>query len=185
MPSLSIRESDGMAKYSKIAILFHWLIAILIAANILLANLAEDLPRAARAAYMSPHKAIGISILILTIGRILWRLTHRPPALPDKVAGWQAKAGHSAHILFYVLMIAMPLTGWLMIGAKGNAAPVDFFGLFTIDMAVGENAMLADIAHEGHEILATPLIVLIGLHILGALKHQFIDKMPFVQRMWP
>ncbi len=174
-----------MAKYSKIAILFHWLIAILIGANILLANLAEDLPRAARAAYMSPHKAIGISILILTIGRILWRLTHRPPALPDKVAGWQAKAGQCAHILFYVLMIAMPLTGWLMIGANGKAAPVDFFGLFTIDMAVGKNAMLADIGHEGHEILAAPLIILIGLHILGALKHQFIDKMPFIQRMWP
>jgi cytochrome b561 len=185
MPSLSIRESDGMAKYSKIAILFHWLIAILIGANILLANLAEDLPRAARAAYMSPHKAIGIFILILTIGRILWRLTHRPPALPNKVAGWQAKAGHSVHILFYVLMIAMPLTGWLMIGAKGNAAPVDFFGLFTLDMAVGKNAMLADIGNEGHEILVAPLIVLIGLHILGALKHQFIDKMPFIQRMWP
>ena len=185
MPSLSIKGSDGMAKYSKIAILFHWLIALLIGANILLANLGEDLPRAARAAYMSPHKAIGISILILTIGRILWRLTHRPPALPDKVAGWQAKAGQCAHILFYVLMIAMPLTGWLMIGANGKAAPVDFFGLFTIDMAVGKNAMLADIGHEGHEILAAPLIVLIGLHILGALKHQFIDKMPFVQRMWP
>jgi cytochrome b561 len=185
MPSLSIRESDGMAKYSKIAILFHWLIAILIGANILLANLGEGLPRAARAAYMSPHKAIGISILILTIGRILWRIANRPPALPDKITGWQAKAGHSAHILFYVLMIAMPLTGWLMIGAKGDAAPVDFFGLFTIDMAVGKNAMLADIGNEGHELLATPLIVLIGLHILGALKHQFIDKMPFVQRMWP
>ena len=174
-----------MAKYSKIAILFHWLIAILIGANILLANLAEDLPRAARAAYMSPHKAIGISILLLTVGRILWRVTHRPPALPDKVTGWQAKAGHTVHILFYVLMIVMPLTGWLMIGANGKAAPVDFFGLFTIDMAVGKNAMLADIGHEGHEILAAPLIILIGLHILGALKHQFIDKMPFVQRMWP
>ena len=185
MPSLSIKGSDGMAKYSKIAILFHWLIAILIGANILLANLGEDLPRAARAAYMSPHKAIGISILILTVGRILWRLTHRPPALPDKVTGWQAKAGHSVHILFYVLMIVMPLTGWLMIGANGKAAPVDFFGLFTIDMAVGKNAMLSGIAHEGHEILATPLLVLIGLHVLGALKHQFIDKMPFVQRMWP
>lgn len=185
MPSLSIKGSDGMAKYSKIAILFHWLIALLIGANILLANLGEDLPRAARAAYMSPHKAIGISILILTIGRILWRLTHRPPALPDKVSGWQAKAGQCAHILFYVLMIAMPLTGWLMIGANGKAAPVDFFGLFTIDMAVGKNAMLADIGHEGHEILAAPLVILIGLHILGALKHQFIDKMPFVQRMWP
>ncbi len=185
MPSLSIKGGDGMAKYSKIAILFHWLIAILIGANILLANLAEDLPRAARAAYMSPHKAIGISILLLTVGRILWRLTHRPPALPDKITVWQAKAGQSAHILFYVLMIVMPLTGWLMIGAKGNAAPVDFFGLFTIDMAIGKNAMLAKIGHEGHELLATPLLVLIGLHVLGALKHQFIDKMPFVQRMWP
>ena len=174
-----------MAKYSKIAILFHWLIAILIGANIVLANLAEDLPRAARAAYMNPHKAIGISILLLTVGRILWRLTHRPPALPDKITGWQAKAGQSAHILFYVLMIVMPLTGWLMIGAKGNAAPVDFFGLFTIDMAIGKNAMLAKIGHEGHELLAAPLLVLIGLHVLGALKHQFIDKMPFVQRMWP
>ncbi len=174
-----------MAKYSIIAILFHWLIAILIGANILLANLAEDLPRASRAAYMSPHKAIGISILLLTIGRILWRLANRPPALPDKVAGWQAKAGHTVHILFYVLMIAMPLTGWLMIGANGKAAPVDFFGLFTIDMAGGKNAMLADIGHEGHELLVTPLVVLIGLHVLGTLKHQFIDKMPFVQRMWP
>ncbi len=174
-----------MAKYSKIAILFHWLIAILIGANILLANLGEDLPRAARAAYMSPHKAIGISILLLTVGRILWRIANRPPALPKQVTGWQAKVGHSVHILFYVLMIVMPLTGWLMIGAKGKAAPVDFFGMFTIDMAVGKNAMLADIGHEGHELLAAPLLVLIGLHILGALKHQFIDKMPFVQRMWP
>ena len=143
MPSLSIGESDGMAKYSKIAILFHWLIAVLIGANILLANLSEDLPRAARAAYMSPHKAIGISILVLTVGRILWRLSHRPPALPDKVAGLQAKAGLTVHMLFYVLMIAMPLTGWLMIGANGKAAPVDFFGLFAVDMAIGKNTMLS------------------------------------------
>lgn len=75
-----------MGKYSKIAILFHWAIAILIGANILLANLAEDLPRAARAAYMSPHKTIGISILILTIGRILWRLSHRPPSIPAQIS---------------------------------------------------------------------------------------------------
>ncbi len=174
-----------MAKYSKIAILFHWAIALLIGANILLANLAEDLPKAARAAYMSPHKAIGISILVLTVGRILWRLSHRPPALPDKVAGLQAKAGLTVHMLFYVLMIVMPLTGWLMIGANGKAAPVDFFGLFTVDMAIGKNTMLSGFAHESHEFLATPLLIQIGLHVLGALKHQFIDKMPFIQRMWP
>jgi cytochrome b561 len=174
-----------MGRYSKIAILFHWAIAVLIVANILLATLSEDLPRAARAAYMSPHKAIGISILVLTFGRILWRLGHRPPPMPENIAGFQAKAGRAAHILFYVLMVVMPLTGWLMIGANGKAAPVDFFGLFTIDMSVGKNAVLADIAHEGHEFLATPLMVLIGLHVLGALKHQFIDRLPFLQRMWP
>ena len=174
-----------MGKYSKIAILFHWAIAILIGANILLATLSEDLPRAVRAAYMSPHKAIGISILLLSVGRILWRLGHRPPSLPDKVEGLQAKVGHTVHILFYVLMIVMPLTGWLMIGANGRAAPVDFFGLFTVDMAIGKYAMVADIAHESHEFLATPFIVLIGLHVLGALKHQFMDRLPFLQRMWP
>jgi cytochrome b561 len=174
-----------MGKYSKIAILFHWALAILIGANILLATLSEDLPRAARAAYMSPHKAIGISILILTIGRILWRLGHRPPSIPAQISGLQAAIGRMAHILFYILMIVMPLTGWLMIGANGKAAPVDFFGLFTVDMAVGKNTGLAEVAHEGHEFLATPLIILIGLHVLGALKHQFIDRMPFLQRMWP
>ena len=174
-----------MGKYSKIAILFHWAIAILIGANILLADLAEDLPRAARSAYMSPHKAIGISILILTIGRISWRLGHRPPSIPAQISSLQATVGRVAHILFYILMIVMPLTGWLMIGANGKAAPVDFFGLFTVDMAVGKNAGLAEVAHQGHEFLATPLIILIVLHVLGALKHQFIDRMPFLQRMWP
>jgi cytochrome b561 len=134
---------------------------------------------------MSPHKAIGISILILTIGRILWRLGHRPPPLPAMLVGLQATAGRAAHILFYIFMIVLPLTGWLMIGANGKAAPVDFFGLFSVDIAVGKYAALADIAREGHEFLATPLIILIGLHVLGALKHQFIDRMPFLQRMWP
>lgn len=174
-----------MGKYSKTAILFHWAIAILIGTNVLLASLGEDLPRSARAAYMGPHKAIGISILILTIGRILWRLGHRPPPLPSQVAGLQAMAGRAVHILFYVLMIAMPLTGWLMIGATGKTAAVDFGGLFILDIAIGKNAALADFAHEGHEFLATPLIILIGLHVVGALKHQFIDRMPFLQRMWP
>jgi cytochrome b561 len=174
-----------MSKFNKIAILFHWTIAILIVANILLATLAEDLPRAGRAVYMNPHKVIGISILILTVGRILWRLGHRPPTLPGQLAGLQATAGRTVHVLFYILIVVMPLTGWLMIGANGKAAPVDFFGLFTADLAVGKNAALAEVAHYGHEFLATPLIILIGLHVLGALKHQFIDRMPFLQRMWP
>ena len=174
-----------MGKYSKIAILFHWLIAILIGTNVLLAMVADEMSRSASAVLMNPHKAIGISILVLSVARILWRLGHRPPPLPNKVAGLQAMAGHAVHILFYVLMIAVPLTGWLMVAAGDRAPTVDYFGLFTIESPIGNSEILSDIGHEGHELLVIPLFILVGLHVAGALKHQFIDRLPFLQRMWP
>jgi cytochrome b561 len=174
-----------MGKYSKIAILFHWLIAILIGTNVLLATVADEMSRSASAVLMNPHKAIGISILVLSVARILWRLGHRPPPLPNKVAGLQAMAGHAVHILFYVLMIAVPLTGWLMVAAGDRAPSVDYFGLFTIESPIGKSEILSDIGHEGHELLVIPLFILVGLHVAGALKHQFIDRLPFLQRMWP
>ena len=174
-----------MGKYSKIAILFHWSIAILIGTNVLLATLADDLSRSAGAVFMNPHKAIGISILILSVARLFWRLGHRPPPLPSKVAGFQAFAGHAVHILFYVLMIAVPLTGWLMVAASDKAPPIDFFGLFAIESPIGKSEALSEFGNEAHELLVIPLFFLIGLHVVGALKHQFIDRLPFVQRMWP
>lgn len=174
-----------MGKYSKIAILFHWSIAILIGTNVLLATLADDLSRSAGAVFMNPHKAIGISILILSVARLFWRLGHRPPPLPSKVAGFQAFAGHAVHILFYVLMIAVPLTGWLMVAASDKAPPIDFFGLFAIESPIGKSEALSEFGNEAHELLVIPLFFLIGLHVVGALKHQFIDRLPFLQRMWP
>ena len=174
-----------MGKYSKIAILFHWSIAILIGTNVLLATLADDLSRSAGAVFMNPHKAIGISILILSVARLFWRLGHRPPQLPSKVAGFQAFAGHAVHILFYVLMIAVPLTGWLMVAASDKAPPIDFFGLFAIESPIGKSEALSEFGNEAHELLVIPLFFLIGLHVVGALKHQFIDRLPFLQRMWP
>lgn len=174
-----------MGKYSKTAILLHWLIAILIVANVALASLSEDLPRAARTAYMDPHKAIGISILTLSVLRLLWRLGHRPPPLPQALSGWQATLGRFVHALFYFLIIAVPLTGWLMVAAREGAPPVNFFGLFSVDLPVADSKALSSFGHEGHEILTKPLVVLIILHVAAALKHQFIDRMPFIQRMWP
>lgn len=174
-----------MGKYSKTAILLHWLIAILIVTNVLLASMSEDLPRAARAAYMDPHKAIGISILTLSVLRLLWRLGHRPPPLPQSLAGWQANLGRFVHALFYFLIIAVPMTGWLMVAAREGAPPVNFFGLFSIDLPVTDSKALSSFGHEGHEILTKPLVVLVILHVAGALKHQFIDKLPFIQRIWP
>lgn len=173
------------SKYSKIAISLHWIIAILIVTNVTLASMAEDLPRAAKGAFMNPHKAIGVSILVFSLVRLFWRIGHRPPALPNAIAGWQAKLGRTVHAIFYFLIIAVPITGWLMVAAAPGAPPVDFFGLFTIDFPVSESKSLSGVGHEGHEILTKPLVVLIFLHVIAALKHQFIDRLPFIQRMWP
>ncbi len=174
-----------MTKYSKVAILFHWLIAILVIANFVLASIAEDLPREAQGALMAPHKALGVSILFLSVLRLFWRIGHKPPPLPESIAGWQAGLGKFVHLLFYFLIIAVPLSGWLMASAHPKAPPVDFFGMFDVTMPVGKDEGLAGIGHEVHEILTKPLFILILLHILGAIKHQFADKLPFIQRMWP
>jgi cytochrome b561 len=174
-----------VTKYSKTAILLHWAIAILIVTNVVLVNMAEDLPRAAKAAYMNPHKAIGVSILLLSLFRLFWRVGHKPPPMPDAVTSWQAKLGKTVHALFYFLIIAVPLSGWIMSSAHPQAPPVSFFGLFDISLPLAKSEATADIGHSAHEILTKPLVILIFLHVIGALKHQFADRVPFIQRMWP
>jgi cytochrome b561 len=165
--------------------LFHWLIAILAIANFMLASMAEDLPREARSALMSPHKAIGVTILLLSMLRLFWRFGHKPPPLPESILSWQAGLGRFVYILFYFLIIAVPLSGWIMASAHPKAPPVDFFGLFDVTMPIGKDEGLAGVGHEAHEILTKPLFLLILLHIIAALKHQFADRLPFIQRMWP
>ena len=172
-------------KYSKVAIILHWVIALLIFANFYLASAAEDLPREAQGAFMVPHKAIGISILLFSFLRLFWRVGHKPPPLPDTLPLWQARLGKFVHLLFYFLIIAVPLSGWLMASAHPQAPPVDFFGLFDATLPIDKSKDMAGIGHEVHEILTKPLFVLILLHIIGALKHQFADRLPFIQRMWP
>ncbi len=174
-----------MGKYSKTAIALHWIIAILIVSNVTLASMSEDLPRAAKAAYMDPHKAIGISILMLSLLRLFWRIGHKPPPMPDAITGWQATLGRAVHALFYFLIIAVPVTGWLMVAARPGAPPVDFFGLFSVDLPVGDSKALSGFGKEAHEILTKPLVILIFVHVIGALKHQLADRLPFIQRMWP
>jgi cytochrome b561 len=178
-------NKTSMSKYSKTAITLHWIIAALIITNVVLASISEDLPRAAKGAYMNPHKAIGISILVFSVLRLFWRIGHKPPPLPAAIPGWQATLGRSVHALFYFLIIAVPVTGWLMVAASPGAPPVDFFGLFTLDLPVADSKALSGIGNEGHEILTKPLVILIFLHIIAALKHQFADRLPFIQRMFP
>lgn len=173
-----------LSRYSKTAIALHWIIAILIIANYALFLISDGLPDAEREAYMTPHMSIGISVLGLSLFRLFWRFGHKPPALPTEIASWEAKLSKFAHVLFYVLMIAIPFTGWLMVSAYPDAPPVSFFGLFDIDLPFGKSKALSGIGHEGHEILTYALYGLVALHVVGALKHQFYDRMPFIRRMW-
>ena len=174
-----------ISKYSKVAIALHWILAALIISNFVLANVAEDLARELRGAYMNPHKAIGISILLFSVFRLYWRMGHRPPPLPDAISEWQAKLGKFVHAIFYFLIIAVPLSGWIMASAHPQAPPISFFGLFDFSLPIGRDKGVAGFAYETHEILTKPLAILIILHVLAALKHQFADRLPFIQRMFP
>lgn len=178
-------QNSTLSRYSSGAILLHWAIAALIIGNIVLAEMAEDVARAAKALYMNPHKAIGIAVLALTLVRIGWRLTHAAPPLADGLKNWERLLARAIHGLFYVLMIALPLSGWLMVSAPAEPKIIDFFGLFDIaPLPIAGNKVIGGAAHEGHEVMGKVMIVLIIVHVLGALKHQFFDRAPSLRRMW-
>lgn len=170
-------------RYSTGAIILHWLIAVAVIVNWRIAENAEHLEGAARGAALAPHKAIGISILVLTILRLVWRLAHKPPAFSEKMAGWEKMLASAVHIIFYVLLIGLPIGGWLASSYAGY--PIDFFGLFNVPLFPVEKSMdQAEALMSFHTSGGELMLVLIGLHILGALKHSFIDKIPSLSRMW-
>lgn len=183
---MATREADaGTAglQYTQVAIWLHWLIGLAVIANIALAMLTEGLPRETQRTAMDIHKALGITILALTVVRIAWRLGHRPPPLPAAIPGWQRLFGRITHGLFYVLLILLPLSGWVWMSAAGR--PIDFFGLFAVPVIVAPNEALADVMHDRHEVLGLTMLALAAIHILAALKHQFVDRAGLIGRMNP
>jgi cytochrome b561 len=129
----------------------------------------------------SYHKWIGITVLLLAGLRVVWRLTHRPPPLPDSVVRWQRQASAVVHGLLYVLILAIPLSGWLMSSAKGF--PVVWFGVLPLPDLVGKDKALGDLLVEVHQTLNFTLLGLVVLHVGAALQHHFIERQPFLQRM--
>ena len=177
-------SNTSQARYSMGAIILHWVIAIAVIVNWRLAETGHHLEGAAAAAYMNPHKALGITILFLTVLRIIWRLMNPPPAMHSDYAKWERMLAKTAHVLFYFLLIGIPLTGWLAVSSYGKT--VDIFGLFEMfALPVAENPSAGKSILAVHETLWTGMSVLIVLHILGALKHQFYDKTNELGRMIP
>ena len=164
--------------YTRVARWLHWGIGLLIIGN-LIGGLAHDV---APALIMPLHKSTGLLILALSIVRLAWRLTHLPPAFPANMAVWERKVGSITHGLFYVLMILIPLSGWIM--ASAGDRPLDFYGLFPVmKFDVVRESALWDVAHEGHELLAFAIIGLLLLHIGAALRHHLVLKDGVLARM--
>ncbi len=177
-------------KYDTVAMILHWVTAIIMAVMIFL---GEDMikqprdaaPDAALEGFPSLHVSLGVSVLVLTLVRIGWRLANPPPPYPATMKGWEVLLSKTTHLLFYVLMIGIPLTGWLAFSEYLQEHPaldaVRVFGLF----AVPVGPLLGEYAGEIHEIGSNLAMILFFLHVLAALKHQFIDGDGIMKRMAP
>jgi cytochrome b561 len=181
-------------RYTRTAITLHWVIALLIVCNVILGLSADYLPDDRVRLVIDTHKSIGITVLGLATMRVLWRLTHRPPPLPSGYPGWERAAAHAAHVALYVVMFALPLTGWIHDSAWKDAAshPMKLFGVvpwprveFVMNVEPEARERLHDQFGAFHAWAGYILYALFAIHLLGALKHQFVDREPELQRMMP
>ena len=170
-------------RYSQVAILMHWVLALAIVGSFGLGLYMADLPFSPqRLKLYNWHKWAGVTILALSALRLLWRLTHRPPG-DAPMPAWQTKAAHATHTLLYVLFFAVPLVGWAYSSAAGF--PVVWFGVLPLPDFVPANKALAEAIKPWHAYLAYAMAALVLMHVAAALKHQFIDRDGLLLRMWP
>jgi len=168
-------------RYTPVAIVLHWLMALAIIGAFGVGLYMADLPFSmTRLKLYNWHKWAGVTILALAAVRLLWRLTHRPPAdLP--MPAWQASAAHATHNLLYVAFFAVPLLGWAYSSAAGF--PIVWFGVLPLPDFVPKDKALADAPKELHKFAAYGLALLVLAHVAGALKHRFIDRDGLMARM--
>lgn len=171
-------------RWGVIAQSFHWIVVALIITQFVVIRIAHDLPVGGqKIELMARHKSVGITILMLATLRLLWRLFNPVPALPGTLKPYERLLAHVTHIGLYVLLFAMPLTGWMMSSARNF--PVSWFGLLQLPDLVSPDRGLFDTLHETHEFLGNVLLVIAALHVLAALKHHFFLKDDVLRRMLP
>lgn len=176
------------SRYSTVAVVLHWLLALVILAMFAVGVYMTDLPFSPqRLKLYNWHKWAGVTFLALTLLRLVWRLTHRPPALPLAVTrtmpGWQHRAYHATHHLMYLLFFAVPLVGWAYSSAAGF--PIVWFGQMALPDLLPVNQELAEVIKPLHKYLALALVALAGLHIAAAVKHHWVDRDGLLGRMLP
>jgi cytochrome b561 len=181
-------------RYTYTAIILHWIVAIFMIANVGLILSVDLWPEDFIRPVIDTHKSIGITVLGLGLMRLLWRASHRPPALPESFPEWERKSAHWAHWGLYALILMLPISGWMHDSAWKDAAkfPMTLYGAIPwprigliMDVEPAAKERLHDLFGLIHTSFGYALYVLVALHIAGALKHQFVDRHAELQRMLP
>jgi cytochrome b561 len=178
-----MNQLSTAVRYNGLSKTLHWVIALLAFSQLAMGKFFE-VEADESGSLFDWHTAFGLSVLALMVVRLGWRVTHTVPAQPRNTPGWQQVAARATHIAFYGLLIALPITGWLMTSVEGDA--VSFFGWFTVpSLPVPGGEASEDFLEETHELLGNVLLVLAGIHVLAGLKHHYIDRDDVLRRMMP
>lgn len=171
-------------RYSTVSLILHWVIALAVVVQVALIIGHDATEGPLSRELIQDHKAVGLTILVLTLVRIGWRLANPLIALPVEMPKWERLLARTTQILFYVVLLVMPLSGWLASSAGGRA--ISWFGLFQWPLLpIGGGREAAGRFMDVHEATAALLLLLIFLHVAGALKHQFINRDNVLHRMIP
>jgi cytochrome b561 len=179
-------RADAASTYGVVAIVLHWLVAVLIVAAFFIGMSMVDLPFSPRRLrFFNWHKWLGVAVLALSAARLLWRAAgHPPPAVPAAMPAWQLAAFRATHVAFYALFFAVPLLGWAYTSAVG--VPVVFMGWLQLPDFVPRDKPLADEVFKPlHQIASYALAAIVVVHVGAAFKHQFIARDRLLVRMWP
>ncbi len=189
---MAVRNSE--LRYGSVAMTLHWLIAAFLIVNLALGLYMADLPKSDpdRFFLFQTHKSVGLTVLVLSLLRVGWRLINPIPPLPREMGTLMRIAARATHTLLYVLIIAIPLAGWALVSSSPLGLPTPYFGLFNwpnipflADLPRAEKMHNLGLFAETHELLAWGAIVLIALHLTGALYHQWMRRDDVMKRMLP
>ena len=184
--------NEPVLRYTRVAVVLHWLVAVLILANVALGLSADHVADSQVRLVIDTHKSIGITVLGLVALRVLWRLAHVPPPLPAAYPRWERLAAHAGHGLLYLTMVALPVSGWMHDSAWNAAAthPMSWFHLVEVprigwimNLDAARKESLHSLFGTFHTACSYVLYGLLALHLGAALKHQLIDREDELQRM--
>ena len=177
-----MRAPVNAPAYTPVAKGLHWLMAALILGLAALGIVMHEMPLSPlKLELYAWHKWFGVTVFLLVWLRLAWRLTHRPPALPATLSAPLQRLAHAGHSLLYVLMIVIPLSGWLMSSAKG--VQTVWFGLVPLPDLLGRDRELGDLLQQAHKLLNLLLLLTLAGHVLAALWHHFVLKDDTLRRM--